>query len=101
MQIINNDVFVNGVLNTSYVGKDLEKEIDRIAADRLETVVRLLSEKTAIFDEKIQRVQDQLTSIKESLLAAAEKYNAAIEVINDMQRRVRALEANYDPTIIK
>lgn len=31
----------------------------------------------------------------------AEKYNNAIEVINNLSERVAALESNYDPTVIK
>lgn len=42
-----------------------------------------------------------LASVKTTNEMLAATYNQAIEVINDLAQRVAALEANYDPTIIK
>lgn len=35
------------------------------------------------------------------MIKLAEKYNAAVEVINNLSERLAALESNYDPTVIK
>lgn len=45
--------------------------------------------------------QSTLAELKKENVRIAETYNKAIEVINDLAQRVAALEANYDPTIIK
>lgn len=105
MQTINNNLTVLGVLDSNSVGDGIKKSINDIVTDRLDTAVRLLSEETdaakAETSAQVQQLQEALNNTEERLRVAVENYNTAIQVINNMSARITALEANYDPTIIK
>ena len=51
--------------------------------------------------ENINKLQNQNLEITKRLDKLTSKYNQAIEVINNLSARIDALEANYDPTLIK
>lgn len=105
MQTLNNNLTVLGILDSKGIGDGLKKSINDIVTDRLDTAVRLLSERDeAIKTEasaQVQQLQETLNNTKEQLRVAVENYNTAIQVINELNARMSALEANYDPTIIK
>ena len=60
------------------------------AVQRLAEVECRLAEVESIFKEQLEKYNQNITA-----------YNKAIEVINNLSERLAALEANYDPTIIK
>lgn len=105
MQTLNNNLTVLGILDSKGIGDGLKNSINNIMTDRLNTAVRLLSDEAsaakAEMSAQVQKLQEELNKTKEQLRAAVENYNTAIQVINDMSARITALEANYDPTIIK
>ncbi len=51
--------------------------------------------------EQVAELTKTLVSVKKANETLADRYNKAIKVINDLSERVKALEKNYDPTIIK
>lgn len=98
MHKINGDMTVLGRLTATelygklHISKALTAELQAIT-DESPAVVSLKSETAAL--------NAQLDELKKENAALADAYNKAIEVINDLAQRVAALEANYDPTIIK
>jgi len=105
MQTLNNNLTVLGILDSKGIGDGLKNSINNIVTDRLDTAVRLLSECVEEVQAKasaqVQQLQETLNNTKEQLRVAVENYNTAIQVINELNARMSALEANYDPTIIK
>ena len=105
MQTLNNNITVLGILDSKGIGDGLKNSINNIVTDRLDTAVRLLSERDEVIkteaSAQVQQLQEALNNTEERLRAAVENYNTAIQVINNMSARITALEANYDPTIIK
>ncbi len=63
-----------------------QQEIDRAAKE---------------YAERLNELARALASVKTVNGTLADEYNNAIKVINDLSERLTALEANYDPTIIK
>ena len=51
--------------------------------------------------KKLNCTMAEVEELKASNAALTTAYNKAIEVINDLSVRFTALEANYDPTVIK
>ena len=51
--------------------------------------------------KKLEAAEQKITALAEKYNAAVERFNEAVETINAMSERITALEANYDPTIIK
>jgi len=105
MQTLNNNLTVLGILDSKGIGDGLKNSINNIVTDRLDTAVRLLSERDEVIkteaSAQVQQLQETLNNTKEQLRVAVENYNTAIQVINELNARMSALEANYDPTIIK
>lgn len=50
--------------------------------------------------EQVAELTRTLASVKKVNETLVDGYNNAIKVINDLSERVKALEKNYDPTII-
>lgn len=57
--------------------------------------------------EEVSKIQDVVRALvedsavlKKQNIELAENYNAAIVVVNDLSLRLKALEKNYDPTVI-
>lgn len=50
--------------------------------------------------EQVAELNRTLASVKKANETLVDGYNNAIKVINDLSERVKALEKNYDPTII-
>ena len=98
MQTLNNNLTVLGILDSKGIGDGLKNSINNIA-------VRLLSERDEVIkteaSAQVQQLQEALNNTKEQLRVAVENYNTAIQVINELNARMSALEANYDPTIVK
>ena len=98
MHKINDDMQVLGTLSATelcgklHISEALTAELQDLIADS-PAVVALASDLAA--------AQSALAELKKENVRIAETYNKAIEVINDLAQRVAALEANYDPTIIK
>lgn len=105
MQTLNNNLTVLGILDSKGIGDGLKNSINNIVTDRLDTAVRLLSERDEVIkteaSAQVQQLQEALNNTKEQLRVAVENYNTAIQVINELNARMSALEANYDPTIVK
>lgn len=90
MQKFNEDIQVNGRLSASILDGTLSDAtvqplVDEISAER---------SANAELSEKLDGALSRIETLTQS-------YNNAIEVINDLAERVAALEANYDPTLIK
>jgi RecA/RadA recombinase len=102
---VNHNFTVLGVLDSKSIGDGLKNSIELIVTDRLNEAVRLLSECVEEVQAKasaqVQQLQEELSKVREQLYVAVDNYNTAIQVINELSARVTALEANYDPTIIK
>ncbi len=102
---VNHNFTVLGVLDSKSIGDGLKNSIELIVTDRLNEAVRLLSECVeevqAEASAQVQQLQEELSKVREQLYVAVDNYNTAIQVINELSARVTALEANYDPTIIK
>ncbi len=102
---VNHNFTVLGVLDSKSIGDGLKNSIELIVTDRLNEAVRLLSECVeevqAEASAQVQQLQEELSKVREQLYVAVNNYNTAIQVINELSARVTALEANYDPTIIK
>lgn len=81
-QKINNDLIVCGKVAAEVICGNLSDDINRALA----------KERQAELAEKAN-----VSEVRE----LAERYNAAIEVINNLSERLAALENNYDPTVIK
>lgn len=81
-QKINNDLIVCGKVAAEVICGNLSDDIKRALAE----------ERQAELAEKAN-----VSEVRE----LAERYNAAIEVINNLSERLAALESNYDPTVIK
>lgn len=81
-QRINNDLIVCGKIAAEVICGNLSDDIKRALAE----------ERQAELAEKAN-----VSEVRE----LAERYNAAIEVINNLSERLAALESNYDPTVIK
>lgn len=102
---VNHNFTVLGVLDSKSIGDGLKNSIELIVTDRLNEAVRLLSECVEEVQAKasaqVQQLQEELSKVREQLYVAVDNYNTTIQVINELSARVTALEANYDPTIIK
>ncbi len=102
---VNHNFTVLGILDSKSIGDGLKNSIELIVTDRLNEAVRLLSECVEEVQAKasaqVQQLQEELSKVREQLYVAVDNYNTAIQVINELSARVTALEANYDPTIIK
>lgn len=81
-QRINNDLVVCGKVAAEVICGNLSDDIKRALAE----------ERRAELAEKAN-----VSEVRE----LAERYNTAIEVINNLSERLAALENNYDPTVIK
>ena len=81
-QKINNDLIVCGKVAAEVICGNLSDDIKRALAE----------ERQAELAEKAN-----VSEVRE----LAERYYAAIEVINNLSERLAALENNYDPTVIK
>lgn len=93
----NENVTINGNLSAR-----------RIDGELGETALSAILKRFEHVDAELTDVRDRLadaagksTGMQSTIEKLAESYNKAIEVINDLEQRVAALEANYDPTIIK
>lgn len=51
--------------------------------------------------KKLETAEQNVAELTAKYNAAVERFNEAVETINAMSERITALEANYDPTIIK
>lgn len=101
----NSDVIVLGTLETNKLGDSLREQIEQQIGDSWDKRVPLL---TAEFsqerEETMQRIAEleaKLAELQTKYNDAVRQFNVAIETINAMSARLSALEANYDPTIIK
>lgn len=81
-QRINNDLLVCGKVVADEFCGDLSSDIKNALAEERQAELA---------------VKADLSVVQE----LAERYNAAIEVINNLSERLAALESNYDPTVIK
>ena len=88
MQTINDDMTILGKLTVAEIDgqpfDDLKHELDQ----KQQAAVEELSAELAT-----KAVAAELDELKQ-------RYNQAIEVINNLSERVTALESNYDPTVI-
>lgn len=73
---------------------------DNISGELSETTRASLDNQIADLRDELERAQEALDTAQGKIGELAEKYNNAIEVINDLLERVVALESNYDPTVI-
>ena len=93
----NEDLSVDGAVSAKTLDGELTEKALRPIAERFKetgATVDELTDKLANLDMRLSGAEAQLTVVSES-------YNKAIEVINNLSERLAALEANYDPTIIK
>lgn len=71
--------------------------ISRQAAEAAEYTEQIRTELSG----RIDAMQSVIADVKTQNRELAENYNKAIAVVNDLSRRLKALEKNYDPTIIE
>lgn len=90
MQKFNEDIQVNGRLSASILDGTLSDATVQPLVDEIFAVRSANAELSEKLDCALSRIE-----------ALTQSYNNAIEVINDLAERVAALEANYDPTLIK
>lgn len=60
-----------------------------------------LEEAFCLQGQKCDAYAAQVATLDEKLIKAVAGFNVAVETVNALQERVTAIEANYDPTIIK
>ncbi len=99
MQKLNEDLQVNGRL----IAKTAECENCILVSALCKRVDEAENETNAVKSE-MTAVRGKLDEIPRFLVIVSElvdKYNNAINVINDLSERVTALESNYDPSVIK
>lgn len=93
----NENVTVNGNLSARRIDGELGKTALSAILKRFEHVDAELTD----MRDSLASAVGKSTGMQSTIEKLAESYNKAIEVINDLEQRVAALEANYDPTIIK
>lgn len=71
----------------------LKATVTRVKHETAEQVSKLRQE--------LNSQTEALASLKTSNAKMATAYNGAIEVVNDLSKRVAAVEKHYDPTLIK
>lgn len=106
--IFNEDIKINGVLTAALLDGELSPNLETVIDTRIRSAVLPLSQELEMQSERVATQALEITELREHncelanrLNEFADKYNKAIEVINALAERVGALEANYDPTIIK
>lgn len=90
MQNFNEDIRVDGTLSARFIDGTLSETAAQPLVNEIAELRTELAELSANLDSALAR-NETLT----------QSYNNAIEVVNDLVERVAALEANYDPTLIK
>lgn len=88
MKQINDDVTILGKLIVTELGGE---PIDRLRRELDENQTALAEALRA--ELKTKATAEELNELKD-------RYNKAIEVINNLSERIAALESNYDPTVI-
>lgn len=85
----------------------MEKRYSELTA-RVDGLSHDLGDLSGRLKERLQSEVDEYEGVKKTLDTASraiaelqERYNKAIEIINDLSERVAQLESNYDPTVIK
>lgn len=86
----NEDMFVNGVLDARIIDGELSER----AKAPITSDISCLTAKCDALTAHIEALQQKAGALTDA-------YNRATEVINDLICRIEALEANYDPTLIK
>lgn len=94
---LNENVTINGNLSARRIDGELGETALCAILKRFEHGDAELTD----MRDSIAFAAEKLTGMQSTIEMLAETYNKAIEVINDLAQRVAALEANYDPTIIK
>lgn len=104
----NEDIKINGVLAAAMLDGKLSPSLEASVADCMNDAIAPLSQELKTWTERIDtqmrainELQNQNLEITKRLDKLTSKYNQAIEVINNLSARIDALEANYDPTLIK
>ena len=98
MQTFNSDLNIIGIIEATGLGETLIAEVkDLIAA----YVDPQQLEETAEIKAKLTELDNHINALQSKYNDAVRQFNAAIETINAVSARLAALEANYDPTIIK
>ena len=104
----NEDIKINGVLAAAMLDGKLSPSLEAAVADCMNDAIAPLSQELKMWTERIDtqmrainELQNQNLEITKRLDNLTSKYNQAIEVINNLSARIDALEANYDPTLIK
>lgn len=102
------DIKINGVLTAALLDGELSPNLETAVDARIRSAVLPLLQELGSQSERVATQALEITELREHncelvnrLNEIADKYNKAIEVINALAERVGALEANYDPTIIK
>lgn len=90
MQNIYDHIRVHGKVNADKLSGELSAETRAPLDARIDEAAAAL-----------HTAQGELSAVQATIAELTEAYNKAIEVINNLSERVTALEANYDPTIIK
>lgn len=106
--IFNEDIKINGVLTAALLDGELSPNLETVIDTRIRSAVLPLLQELGSQSERVAAQALEITKLREHncelvnrLNEFADKYNKAIEVINVLATRIDALEANYDPTIIK
>ena len=90
MKNIYDDITIHGKLRANKICGELSELTRKPLDDRINAV-----------NGELQTAQSALAIAQETVVELAEKYNKAIEVINNLSERLTALESNYDPTVIQ
>lgn len=101
MQNFYDDITVLGVMHAQTISGVLAEETRAPLDARIDELLLSLNAAHDNLANSLCVQQDALSAEQTIIADLVEKYNKAIEVINNLAERVTALEANYDPTVIK
>ena len=90
MKNIYDDITVHGNFRAKKICGELSNLTRKPIDDRINAL-----------NDEMSTAHDALTIALETVVELAQKYNQAIEVINNLSERLTALESNYDPTVIQ
>lgn len=104
-QTFNSDIAVLGTLEATRFGDNLaeiiKSEIHESQNECLILADERISERIEEVGTRIARLEGRIDALSEKYNEAIRRFNATIEAVNSISERLSAIEANYDPTIIK
>lgn len=98
--VANDDSFLIRLAELERIHAQVLKDFDALQTENKHRNSET-SELVAKFKLELYNQTEALASLKRNNEKVTAAYNDAIKVINDLSKRVTALEKNYDPTIIK